>query len=447
LKQKTKKTLQERSNFTEEIQGKPKLDDLPKIPKGEETNKKFLINQPFVDSNFKKRKGVIQTILQEEDEDFIDSKKIKIQHQDVNSTTNPNNLPECPYGEGCYRKNLNHFKEYFHFGQSLIGSPKSKEDQKSLHQEDEEKLKIKTELNSAEEKKNSKFLLSLDTTNDKEDQKNEKIVPKITSSTVSFEENKVSIHNSNPPLQKSSISEKKNYNLSTIKQSIVITPAINKSGGLNQIDLDQLKKELPLSQNKKSDKSLAFPSFSTSIFQFDVDKAAKIACKVIEEFLKKHEDPSINLILIEPNNSTVTRSFKKYYNLGDTRFQIKLGDITKMLSCGTPCRFIANECNWRLKSGGKGINESIFEAAGPSFELETKKRYPYPVLTGKSYPVPVPIDSVLYQKENVCCIIHCLGPNFNPKKPEFLKNDIEKGNVLLEQCYENLFECFYKLSL
>jgi hypothetical protein len=36
--------------------------------------------------------------------------------------------------------------------------------------------------------------------------------------------------------------------------------------------------------------------------------------------------------------------------------------------------FIANDCNWRLKSGGTGANKQIFQTAGSQFELETKKR-------------------------------------------------------------------------
>jgi O-acetyl-ADP-ribose deacetylase (regulator of RNase III) len=162
--------------------------------------------------------------------------------------------------------------------------------------------------------------------------------------------------------------------------------------------LAKLKQELPIPKGSAGELSLAFPSFSTSTFQFDVDKAAQIACKVqiisivshiyikvISEFLEKNNNVKLKLILVE-NSESICRAFKKvlnfhlyltvqYYTSGDSRFVIKSGDISKMKSTvNMPCRFIANECNWRLKAGGSGTNKSIFEAAGPSFEEETHKR-------------------------------------------------------------------------
>jgi len=109
-----------------------------------------------------------------------------------------------------------------------------------------------------------------------------------------------------------------------------------------------------------------------------------------------------------------------------------------------PCRFIANECNWRLKEGGSGINKLIYEAAGPHLKRETKLRYRFPAIPGGVYPVPLSQGSPLLDKQGVSVVFHCLGPNFNPLQPNCI-NDYQIGEDLLKKCYETLFDYFYQL--
>lgn len=91
--------------------------------------------------------------------------------------------------------------------------------------------------------------------------------------------------------------------------------------------------------NKKGEEgllSLAFPSISTSTFQFDVNKAAQVACEVITEFLKIHDNPNIRLYLVDMSFSDTLKTFKKSYH-GDDRFQIVAADITDLKSSGISC--------------------------------------------------------------------------------------------------------------
>jgi O-acetyl-ADP-ribose deacetylase (regulator of RNase III) len=44
--------------------------------------------------------------------------------------------------------------------------------------------------------------------------------------------------------------------------------------------------------------TLAFPSFSTATYMFDVHKAAPVACRVISEFLRAHPDLPIRLVAV-----------------------------------------------------------------------------------------------------------------------------------------------------
>jgi hypothetical protein len=112
----------------------------------------------------------------------------------------------------------------------------------------------------------------------------------------------------------------------------------------------------------------------------------------------------------------------QHYKSPDTRFVVAVANITQMSKIGSPCKFIANESNWRLKaSAGTPINKGIHAAVGASLEAETKRRlgianlthlfrYPFPALVGKCYPVPISDESPLSKNEGVGCVLHCLGP-------------------------------------
>lgn len=95
----------------------------------------------------------------------------------------------------------------------------------------------------------------------------------------------------------------------------------------------------------------------------------------------------------------------------------------------------------RLKPGGGGVNAAIFKAAGEELETATKEKADT-LNPGSSVAVPLPSTSPLYQKEGVSQVIHVLGPNMNPQRPNCLKDDYVKGCKLLRDAYASLFQNF-----
>lgn len=95
----------------------------------------------------------------------------------------------------------------------------------------------------------------------------------------------------------------------------------------------------------------------------------------------------------------------------------------------------------RLKPGGGGVNAAIFEAAGSELEIETKK-LAKTLNPGSALVVPLPFTSPLYTREGVTHVIHVLGPNMNPQRPNYLHGDYDEGCKLLRNTYSCLFHAF-----
>ena len=108
--------------------------------------------------------------------------------------------------------------------------------------------------------------------------------------------------------------------------------------------------------------AIAFPSISTSTYQFDAGKAAVVGCRVITEFLGKFKNPKIKIILVDISESEALKAFRKVrmfqifvisiqkfkimhqnYKLDDERFVIKVGNIVQMKSRShLQCRYVMN---------------------------------------------------------------------------------------------------------
>ena len=87
------------------------------------------------------------------------------------------------------------------------------------------------------------------------------------------------------------------------------------------------------------------------------------------------------------------------------------------------------------------MNAAIFSAAGPALEVATKEQA-NSLLPGSALVVPLPSNSPLSSQEGVTHVIHVLGPNMNPQRPNCLKNDYVTGCKILRHAYTSLFEGF-----
>ncbi|KAM7265451.1 hypothetical protein ACFE04_003134 [Oxalis oulophora] len=193
--------------------------------------------------------------------------------------------------------------------------------------------------------------------------------------------------------------------------------------------------------------TLAFPSISTADFQFNHEKAADVIVEKVEEVMNKLGNA--RLVLVDLSHGSKILSLVKakasQKGIDSKKFFTFVGDITRLFSDkGLRCNVIANAANWRLKPGGGGVNAAIFKAAGSSLEDATLERAKS-LLPGHSLVIPLPSTSPLYIKEKVTHVIHVLGPNMNPNRPNCLDNDYDKGCKVLRDTYTSLFEGFISI--
>lgn len=194
--------------------------------------------------------------------------------------------------------------------------------------------------------------------------------------------------------------------------------------------------------------TLAFPSISTADFQFDLEKASEVIVDAATDFVQKHDN--VRLVLVDLSQKSRILSLVKdkaaKKSFDSSRFFTFVGDITQLHSKGgLQCNVIANAANWRLKPGGGGVNAAIFNAAGEALQHATKECADT-LRPGNSVAVPLPSTSPLHQQEGVTHVIHVLGPNMNPMRPDCLKNDYTKGCKVLREAYNSLFENFASIA-
>lgn len=91
------------------------------------------------------------------------------------------------------------------------------------------------------------------------------------------------------------------------------------------------------------------------------------------------------------------------------------------------------------------MNAAIFNAGGSALEVATKERAKS-LQPGRAVVVPLPSNSPLFSREGITHVIHVLGPNMNPERPNCLDNDYIKGCKILQDAYSSLFEGFLSIA-
>lgn len=206
-----------------------------------------------------------------------------------------------------------------------------------------------------------------------------------------------------------------------------------------------------------ANRTLAFPSISTGAFRFDTRRAATIMVREVVAFLRRHAGADVALVLVEPDAATRSAMLDACAAepglAGDGRFQLapEHATLTTLRSAsGAPLNgaaFIGNASNSKLSPRGGYTNRLIHDAAGKE-ELAalTRERHHPHGTPGSAYPVGLPPSNALRLGEGVSVVIHAVGPNMNPEKPNCLEGDYATGVEQLAATYHALFEAFYEAS-
>jgi len=126
--------------------------------------------------------------------------------------------------------------------------------------------------------------------------------------------------------------------------------------------------------------SICLPSISTAAYQFDIERAAKVATKVIKEFLESRPNADIQIYLVDIRESTTLDAFRKFKEeeIDDPRYVIQPANLTLLRDYRIPSRYIVNASNPSFHGTGSGTNKAIHDAANfPQFNLEKETRKLY----------------------------------------------------------------------
>ena len=200
-------------------------------------------------------------------------------------------------------------------------------------------------------------------------------------------------------------------------------------------------------------RTLAFPSLSTCAFAFDVHRAASTLLREVAKFLRQHPNDQLALLLVEPaGEAREALLATKHAEPGleeDGRFAIAAADVSlpALRAHGAAARVIANAANHKLNAKPTTrVNKAVYAAAGGA-ELEalTRARHGHSGRPGEAYCIELPAGNALREAESVTHVVHLVGPNMNPAKPECLDGDYATGCAQLGDTYAACFAEFHRL--
>jgi len=192
---------------------------------------------------------------------------------------------------------------------------------------------------------------------------------------------------------------------------------------------------------------IAFPSLSTGAFKFDLEKAVPVALDAIAEFLQRHPEPGLRLVLVDAiKSSPALRAFQEQWQArgGDPRFSTVHGNLLRLGSRHDLCPHAVVDPAHAGFDVVAGVNQFLHIAAANLLQ-DTREVHGSDPQVGQAYPVRVRPGCPLYH-EGVRVVIHTVGPNMNPCWPDCLRNDYDKGCRLLHQCYTSVLEAHYAIT-
>ncbi|KAJ3158744.1 hypothetical protein HK101_001233 [Irineochytrium annulatum] len=175
--------------------------------------------------------------------------------------------------------------------------------------------------------------------------------------------------------------------------------------------------------------AIAFSPLGTIENQLDPLESAQCAVEVIKRFLAKNTDDLVKIYVVDNNDVTVN-ALKKSRDVSHMKTEM-----------GVECRFVAVESNWRLKHDTTFASRKVHERAGPTLAIALKEQHPKTAKIGEAYAVKVPDTSPLLLEEGVHHVIHVVAPNLNPSRPDPIK-DLAQVAPQLTSAYEALLDSF-----
>eukprot|EP01132_Coremiostelium_polycephalum_P003618 gene3618-4504_t len=382
------------------------------------------------------------------DQDIQQKTKNNDYDEEDDSPQPPPNKKPCPFGSNCYRKNPDHFIQFSHpndfKNDNNINSNSKPQPQQS------KQISTGTGVNKTNNNDKMDHLTvpnkQLSDNEDNDSKSPQKKIQKTTTNNSIPDLNIPTTNTQQPTTKSSTINVQKDTttSTSTTNQEQTNNNNSNDNNNLNSLNVTQIigpkYRKKKMGDTKK--RTLAFPFISTSIYNFDIEKASEIAFKAIQGYLNFHDkvdDIGLKMIVDKEHYSQTLQLFKKYFNNNwDSRFEIlSIDDWNSINQLNLNCRIFAIETSWRLKKTPQ--NKFFYdELLGPKFESDTKARFPNPGKIGKVYPVPLTSESKFKKEYGVDYVLLVLGPNMNPVKPDCFK-DYKESSPILSETYHALF--------
>jgi O-acetyl-ADP-ribose deacetylase (regulator of RNase III) len=182
---------------------------------------------------------------------------------------------------------------------------------------------------------------------------------------------------------------------------------------------DRHRKLAKIERSNDPERSLAFYPLAVGTNQYDETRAFSVLEKAVQSFFAQHQDQTISLYLILPND--ISQEFKDLVSEHhfDERLRVIEGDILSH----NKYRFITSECNWRFVGKGGGLN-AIINTKDPSVLINAKSQFGKADV-GNVYPVETDAQSILRKEHGIGYVLNVLLPNMNPNRQDCMDGNYD----------------------